>query len=306
MTLRIGTRGSPLARWQAEWVAAQLQQLGFEIELVPIVTAGDRQQAPLDTVGGRGLFTKEIQRALLEGQIDLAVHSLKDLPTDEIPGLSLAAVPPRASIHDVLVCSRYASLEALPAGATVGTGSLRRRAQLLHVRPDLEMQDIRGNVDTRLRKLQQGDFDAVVLAEAGLQRLGLAQHIAEVLPTDIMLPAVGQGALGLESRADDTAVRQTVAPLNHAETHAAVRAERAMLAALEGGCLAPIAAWGRREDDRLWLTGRVVGADGRQRLEATSSTAAGDAVELGRDVAAALLAQGAGKLVQAARGEAGP
>jgi hydroxymethylbilane synthase len=303
MSIRLGTRSSPLARWQADWVAAQLGQLGIEVELVPIVTTGDRQREPLDTLGGQGLFTKEIQRALLDRRIDLAVHSLKDLPTDEVPGLCLAAVPLRASVHDVLVCARYASLAALPPRAAVATGSLRRRAQLLHVRPDLEMKDIRGNVDTRVRKLQQGDYDALVLAEAGLQRLGLAAQIAEVLPSDVMLPAVGQGALGLESRTDDSTLRQRLEPLNHPETHAAVRAERALLAALQGGCLAPIAAWGRVEEDRLWLTGRVLSSDGVQRLEASMSAAVGEAVALGQQVAAALIAQGATHLVQAARKE---
>jgi hydroxymethylbilane synthase len=303
MSLRLGTRGSPLARWQAEWVAAQLRQLGIEVDLVPIVTAGDRQHESLSTIGGQGVFTKEIQRALLDGRIDLAVHSLKDLPTDEVPGLCLTAVPPRAPIHDVLVSSRYASLDALPPDAVVGTGSMRRRAQLLHIRPELEMKDIRGNLETRLRKLDQGDYDAVVLAEAGLRRLGLEGHIAQVLPTSIMLPAVGQGALGLESRCDDTVVRRRVEPLNDADTHDAVLAERAMLAALRGGCLAPIAAWGRGEDRRLWLTGRVLSADGKQRLEAELSATAAEAVELGNRVATALLADGASELVRASRGK---
>jgi len=275
-----------LARWQAEWVAAQLQACGLAVELVPIATAGDQRQEPIGALSGKGLFTKEIQRALLEGRIDLAVHSLKDLPTDEVPGLCLAAVPERAAAADVLVCRQAGSLAELPAGAAVGSGSLRRRAQLLHVRGDLQMKDVRGNVDTRLRKLDQGDFDALVLAEAGLRRLGLAARITQVLPMSIMLPAVGQGALGLETRCDDRAAREAVARLDDPATHRAVLAERAMLSALQGGCLAPIAAWGRVEGNRLALTGRVLSADGKEKIEATHSAAAADDAEaLGRRVA---------------------
>lgn len=303
--LRIGTRGSPLARWQAEWVAGQLQQRGIEVALVPITTAGDQhQQGPIGTIGTQGVFTKEIQRALLDRRVDLAVHSLKDLPTDEVSGLVLAAVPPRAPAGDVLVSRRYASFESLPRGAVLGTGSLRRRAQLLHWRPDLVMKDVRGNVDTRLRKLDEQQYDALVLAEAGLQRLGLAEQIAQVLPMPLFLPAVGQGALGLETRADDRHTREAVAQLDHPATHAAVLAERAMLAALQGGCLAPIAAWGRIDGPRLVLTGRALAPDGSKKLEATHDTALADAVQLGIQVAQSLIAQGATELIHAAR-EAG-
>lgn len=318
MRIRLGTRGSALARWQAEWVAAQLKSLGVEVELVPITTSGDQQQGPIEAIGrqglggpglgepglgGPGVFTKEIQRALLDDRIDLAVHSLKDLPTDEVPGLCLAAVPERAPVGDALVCPQYASLGELPQGAVVGTGSLRRRAQLLHARGDLQIKDIRGNVDTRLRKLRQGQYDAVVLAEAGLRRLGLAEQITQLLPTAILMPAVGQGALGLETRGDDQAARRSVGPLDHPPTHQAVVAERAMLAALQGGCLAPIAAWGRIEDDRLKFTGRVLSPDGSRKLEATLTAAEAEAVELGLRVAEQLLAQGAAKLIRASRGE---
>ncbi|MBN2474664.1 MAG: hydroxymethylbilane synthase [Pirellulales bacterium] len=299
--MRLGTRASALARWQADWVATRLMGLGVDVELVPITTVGDTQQGPLGTIGGQGLFTKEIQRALLDDRIDLAVHSLKDLPTEEVAGLSLAAVPQRAPVADALICPRHASLEELPPGAVVGTGSLRRRAQLLHVRGDLRIEDIRGNVETRLDKVRSGDFDATILAEAGLRRLGLEDRIAVLLPLSVMMPAIGQGALGLETRSDDRGIRQRVGKLNDPATHQAVLAERAMLAALQGGCLAPIAAWGRLETGRLVLTGRVVGTDGQRRIEATQTASANEAAELGRQVADELLSQGAGDLIQASR-----
>lgn len=298
--IRLGTRGSALARWQADWVAARLTELGAEVVLEHIVTSGDRQQeGAIGELGAQGLFTKEIQRAVLDGRVDLAVHSLKDLPTDAVEGLALAAVPPRASTADVLVSAKYPSLDALPSGAVVGTGSLRRRAQLLNVRPDLTVADIRGNVDTRLRKLDQGNYDAIVLAQAGLQRLGLSERITQVLPEEVMLPAVGQGALGLETRADDGPVRHFVAQLDHAPSHVAVIAERAMLAALHGGCLAPIAAIGRLENGRLTLTGRVLSSDGTQKLEITLSGDPTEPAALGLEVASSLHDQGAAMLIRA-------
>lgn len=290
-----------LAQWQANWVAARLRELDVEVELVPITTSGDQQQTPIGPVSGTGLFTKEIQRELIAKNIDLAVHSLKDLPTEAVPGLGLAAVPARAPVNDVLASVRYDSFDELPQGAVVGTGSLRRQAQLLHARPDLRMQDIRGNVDTRLRKLRQGDYDAIVLAEAGLQRLGLTDAIRQVLPLELALPAVGQGALGIESRSDDQSVRQAVAPLDHPTTHAAVMAERSMLAALRGGCLAPVAALARRTNLDLTLVGRVFSPDGSRKLEATESAAPQEAEQLGQRVADLLLAQGAAELIDEAR-----
>jgi hydroxymethylbilane synthase len=360
MPLRLGTRASALARWQADWVAAQLRQRGIDVLLVPITTTGDRQSGTIGTLGGQGVFTKEIQLALLDGRIDLAVHSLKDLPTAALPQatvhtpcgkgdrhllceapegpfrqkvpvtfsagrerllpqLCLAAVPERAPPGDVLVSAQSESLDKLPFGATVGTGSLRRRAQLLHVRPDLNMQDVRGNIDTRLRKLhgscpnschsENGTvpldaptrYDALVLAEAGLRRLGLESHIAQRLPLETVLPAPGQGALALEIRADDEPTRRIVAQLDHPHTHAAVTAERTMLAALQGGCLAPIAALGRVEADRLTLIGRVLSRDGVQRINAAETADLADSLALGRHVAEMLLAQGAAELIQAAR-----
>ncbi len=251
-TLRLGTRASALARWQADWVAARLRDQGVAVELIPITTQGDAQQVgPIGSLGSQGVFTKEIQRALLDEKIDLAVHSLKDLTTEPIQGLSLAAVPERESVCDVLVSHSGATLDDLPMGTVVGTGSLRRRAQLLHIRPDLRMADIRGNVDTRLRRVADGDFDAIVLAEAGLNRLGLADRITQILSVERMLPAVGQGALGIEARSDDEATCEVLNALDHTETHQAVLAERSLLRTLQGGCLAPIGAWARIEEGSL-------------------------------------------------------
>ena len=301
MPLRLGTRASALARWQADWVAHQLRAAGVEVELVPITTSGDERRGSIAEIGGQGLFTKEIQRALLDERIELAVHSLKDLTTEPVPGLHLAAVPQRAPIGDVLVCREASTLDGLAQGAVVGTGSLRRRAQLLHARGDLEIRDLRGNVDTRLAKLDRGEYDAVILAEAGLRRLGFQQRVTHVLPTSVMLPAAGQGALGLETRADDRETNAAVASLDDEASHRAVVAERSMLAALKGGCLAPIAAWGRVEGAQLRLTGRVVATDGSRKLEA-ERTAMPDAAEhLGREVAEELLAAGAAELIAAAR-----
>lgn len=299
--LRLGTRSSPLARWQAEHIAARLTALGIDVEMIHITTQGDVKAGPLGQIGGQGLFTKEIQRALLDDRIDLAVHSLKDLPTEHVEGLTLAAVPERESPGDVLVCNQVKTLDELPQGARVGTGSTRRKAQLLHARPDLQILDIRGNVDTRLRKLDEGEYDAIVLAEAGLTRLGLTDRIAQVLPRSLMLPAVGQGALGIEARSTDTSTLVLLAPLNDSATRHAVLAERAMLRALRGGCLAPVGAWGRLEEGQLLLDGVVLNADGTQRLHA-AGTAHPDAAEtLGEQIAQELLAQGAAALIAGSR-----
>ena len=299
-TIRIGTRASALARWQADWVAGQLAAQDVVVELVLISTQGDVKSGPIGAIGTQGVFTKELQRALLDDEIDLAVHSLKDLPTDEVPGLSLAAVPPRERCGDVLVGS-VDRLDELPEGATVGTGSARRRAQLLHARGDLNVIDIRGNVDTRLKKLDEGDYNAIVLAEAGLTRLGFDDRIRCVLPKEIMLPAIGQGALGLETRADDKATRDIVMKLDHPATHAAVLAERTLLATLHGGCLAPIGAWGRMEGDELRLDAVVLDHEGTRRLLAGDAASAEEAAQLGRRVAENLLAQGAAELIADSR-----
>jgi hydroxymethylbilane synthase len=309
--LRIGTRGSKLARWQAEWVAERLRSLGYAVEILEIATSGDAEQiVPVASIGSAGVFTKEIQRALLTGEVDVAVHSLKDLPTETVEGLLLAAVPERENPADVLVLSgeqeRRASMllapcPMLPAGARVGTGSLRRRAQLLNARPDLRVDDVRGNVDTRLRKLDEGQFDALVLAEAGLRRLGLAGRISEVLPFSVMLPAGGQGALAIECRAGDAKPQAAVGTLDHAATRASVTAERALLARLRGGCLAPVGAWGRVEGSELLLSAVVLSADGVERIDESDRAAISEAESLGRCVAEALLARGADTLIAASR-----
>jgi hydroxymethylbilane synthase len=304
-TLRIGTRGSQLARWQAEWVAEQLRRNDHAVELVEIATHGDIEHArSIEEIGTRGVFTKAIQRALLADEVDLAVHSLKDLPTEPVAGLTLAAVPPRESAADVVVSNIAASLEGLPNGARVGTGSLRRQAQLRHLRPDLQINDIRGNVDSRLRKLDNGQFDAIVLAEAGLRRLGLADRIAQVLPYEVMLPAVGQGALAIECRRDDKDSQSAVAALDDRATHAAVLAERALLARLRGGCMAPVGAIGRVEGDALQLSAVVLSSDGVRRLDARETmhgVTPTDAEQLGCRVADELLAQGAAELIAGSR-----
>ncbi len=300
--IRIGTRGSALARWQANFVAECLKRLGAHVELVLVSTAGDRDRATsVARLGSRGAFTREIQQALLDERIDLAVHSLKDLPTDPVPALTLAAVPARAPVADVLVSHRYDCLDRLPAGAVVGTGSLRRRAQLLRARSDLEMKDIRGNVDTRLRKVDEGQYDAVVLAQAGLERLGLADRVCQVLPLDVVLPAAGQGALGLETRAGGRKTIDLIRPLDHPPTHAAVTAERTLLSALEAGCLAPVACWGRMDHDALVLTGRVLSPDGQEVLEHTLSGSPDAAAKLGNELADVLRRGGAEALIRLAR-----
>ena len=302
-TIRLGTRSSALALWQAHWVADRLREQGTTVELVHITTVGDQRSGPIGQLGSQGVFTKEIQRALLEDQVDLAVHSLKDLPTDPVAGLRLAAVPPRENPGDVLVSAMATSVEELPEASRIGTGSVRRRAQLLAVRPDLNVLPIRGNVDTRLRKLDEGEFDGVVLAEAGLTRLGFMGPNANTIPRDIMLPAVGQGALGLEIRANDEVTATVLEKLDDRPTHQAVLAERSLLSALRGGCLAPVGAWGRCDGEQLTLDAVVLSADGKHRLAVQKSADLDQAVHLGRDAAEDLLSQGAADLILAAREE---
>lgn len=301
MQLRLGTRASKLARWQADWAAERLRELGHVVEIVLITTEGDVTPGPLGQIGGQGLFTKRIQQALLDDEIDFAVHSLKDLPTETVEGLILAAVPERASCNDVLVSKSGLALEELPKGAHIGTGSKRRQTQLRHARPDFEVSDIRGNVDTRLRKLDEGQYDAIVLAEAGLERLGLTDRITQVLPCSVMLPAVGQGALGLEARSSDKPTRTALADLNHPETEVSIIAERALLATLRAGCLAPVGAWCRVEHDLLKLEAVVLSEDGRQRIAADLTGDIHAAAALGIRTAEVLMEQGAASIIDGIR-----
>jgi hydroxymethylbilane synthase len=299
--LRIGTRGSALARWQADWVSAELNKHGFDVELVIIKTGGDGSTVPLNSMGGVGVFTREIQSALLEDRVDLAVHSLKDLPTDKIDGLSLSSVPVRASVYDALVSNHVKRLEDLPAGAKIGTGSVRRKSQLLYHFPELDVQDIRGNVDTRLKKLDDGQYDAIILAEAGLSRLGWSDRIALQIPLELMLPAVGQGALGIETRSGDEATISAVQHLSDESTHASVMAERTLLASLRAGCLAPVGAYASVVNGQLSMKACVLDGLGKSRIEHAATATLSEAVELGEEVAKALQRQGATELIAESR-----
>lgn len=302
-TIRIGTRGSRLARWQAEWVAERLRENGVGTQIIEIHTSGDISQTePIRGLGGTGVFTKEIQSALLRREIDLAVHSLKDLPTEIVPGLTLGAVPARESYRDTLCCATASSLETLPQGARIGTGSYRRKTQLEHYFPGrFRIEEIRGNLQTRLKKLDDGDYDVIVLAEAGLKRLGLEDRITCFLEPPLFLPAVGQGALGLEIREDDPETLAAITLLNDRDTFAAVSAERSMLKSLRGGCLAPIAALGYVQGKHLMLHGRVLSKDGQKMLEARETAPMQDALALGETLAQSLFRQGAQSLLEETR-----
>jgi len=313
MHITIGSRGSKLALWQAHWVGDRLAAAGNEVEVRIIKTTGDKLQtvAPeepppssiartIAEVGSKGLFIKEIEEALLAREVDVAVHSLKDLPTDPPAGLELAAVPQREDARDVLIARAGQPLENLRQGARVGTTSLRRRAQLSSLRPDLVYVAMRGNLDTRLRKLERGDSEALVLAAAGVHRLGLSAHITAYFSFDQMCPAVGQGALGIEIRADDLQTRQAVSCLDHSPTHQAVRAERAVLRRLGGGCQVPIAAHAAWEVDQLHLRGLVANMDGTQVIRAQAGGLACDPETLGAAVAHDLLRQGAREILEVA------
>ncbi len=301
-TLKLGTRGSPLALWQAHETQRLLGPFATpqRIELVHIETEGDRDQATLlSAMGGYGVFTKAIQNALLAERVDVAVHSLKDLPTIPTEGLLLAAVLPRAPRQDAWVSQRWPRFADLPHGARVGTSSLRRRAQLLNHRPDLQLVDLRGNVDTRLRKLVEQDLDGIILAAAGLVRLGLDKHIREFMDESWMLPAVGQGAIGLECRVADTRTRELLACIQDHPTWAAVQAERAMLAALGGGCLVPIGTTSHVQDGLLHLRGAVLSADGQRRIVASHAGLATAPLTVGQELAAMLLQEGAAAILPA-------
>jgi hydroxymethylbilane synthase len=297
--LIIGSRGSKLALWQAHFVRDRLARLSpAPIEIVTIKTAGDTHlEAPAAQLS-KGIFVKEIEQALLSRDIDLAVHSMKDLPTDIPEGLTIGAVCARDDVRDALISRGDSTLDQLPSGAKVGTSSLRRKAQLRARRSDLEYADIRGNIDTRLRKLREGLFDAIVLAKAGLDRLGWADQVSEILSTAIVLPAVGQGALGVEVRAGDAEVLGLLDRVNDLSTHAAVMAERALLKELHGGCQVPIGAWGRIENDQLVLEGCVISLDGAIIIRDRISGPIEGGVALGVQLAHRLLARGANRILE--------
>ena len=294
MKIIIASRGSQLALWQANWVKEQLTAAEHEVEIRVIKTTGDQMQnIPLTGSGTKGLFIKEIEEALLDGSVDIAVHSLKDLPTDQPAGLVVAAVPTREDARDVLISSNGKRFEGLSAGTRLGTSSLRRQSQLRNLRADLELVPLRGNLDTRLKKLERGDCGAIVLAAAGVHRLGWRERITQYFEAHEICPAVGQGALAIEARAGDERVAPAVQPLDHPPTHFAVRAERAMLRHLGGGCQVPIAAHAVAENSGLHLTGVVASLDGKTVIRAAASGASDEPEALGATVADALLEQGA-------------
>ncbi|MEK6582097.1 MAG: hydroxymethylbilane synthase [Nitrospirota bacterium] len=298
----IGTRGSKLALWQAEWVKSELVKLNpdLTIELNKIKTTGDKiLDVPLAKVGGKGLFVKEIEEALLRGEADLAVHSMKDVPTDFPKGLYLAVICKREDPRDAFIAPmqngkfKIQNFKNLPHGATIGTSSLRRSSQLLSIRPDLKIMQLRGNLDTRLRKLDEGQFDAIILAAAGVKRLGWANRITETIEPSISLPAIGQGAVGIECRIDDEFINKLIAPLNHNETSVCVRAERACLKKLEGGCQVPIAAHARLVDGKIVMDGLVGSVSGDRIIRSHIEGNPKDAESLGLKLAEDLLSKGA-------------
>lgn len=301
--LVVGTRSSQLALWQADYVISCLQQRypGLEIEKRLMTTKGDQiLNAPLAKIGGKGLFTKELETAMLEGEIDLAVHSLKDMPVVVPEGLVITAITERADPGDALVSPRYNSFEELPQGAKVGTSSLRRKAQLLHARPDLQIHDLRGNVNTRLRKMEEEGFDAIILAAAGLKRLGFQDRIRQLLPQELCLPAVGQGALAIETRLADTATREMLDFLNDSATRACTTAERSFLAAVEGGCQVPVGVHAvMAEPEQLQVEAIIASLDGKTLLRDTLIGAADDAQQMGTELANKLLDQGGREILQA-------
>jgi hydroxymethylbilane synthase len=300
-TLRIATRKSPLAMWQAEHVSRKLRQLhqGIEVELVGMSTQGDKiLDTPLAKIGGKGLFVKELEQGMLEGRADIAVHSMKDVPVEFPQGLHLAVILEREDPRDAFVSNRYGTLDELPEGAVVGTSSLRRQCQISANRPDLRIAPLRGNVNTRLRKLDEGEFDAIILASAGLKRLGFDDRISSFLEPDQSLPAIGQGAIGIECRADDDWVHRLIEPLHDAETACCVQAERAMNDHLMGGCQVPIAGYALLNHNRLYMRGLVGEPDGSRIMRAEASGPAGEPEALGRGLAEDLLGQGADQVLK--------
>ena len=305
-TVTIGTRGSKLALWQANWVKQRLEGLhpGIRIGLEIIKTQGDKiLDVPLAKVGGKGLFVKEIEEALLDGRSDIAVHSMKDMPAHIPDGLCIGAVPEREAPVDVLIARAGLTLHKLGPAPKIGTSSLRRAAQLRHIRPDVQIIPLRGNLDTRLRKLVEEEMDAIVLAAAGIKRLGLAGHITEYLPPEIMLPAVGQGALCVETRVDDPIIAPLVAPMNHADTRWAIQAERSFLTRLEGGCQVPIAGHATLDGDHLSMIGLVADLDGKTMVRESLAGPAENAEAIGLGLAERLLKQGAGAILDSLQTE---
>ena len=294
--IRIGTRGSALALWQAEWVKSELEKKypGLAVTLTKIKTTGDKiLDVPLAKVGGKGLFVKEIEEAMLANEIDIAVHSMKDVPTFFPDGLHLSCITKREDPRDALLSRNRVAFKDLPKGANVGTSSLRRQAQLMHVRPDFVIHQLRGNVDTRLRKLKEGQYDAIILAAAGVKRLGLAENVTEYIDPVVSLPAIGQGALGIECRVDDRELNDMIAFFNHADTRVCVTGERALLRRLEGGCQVPIACYGEMKDGSLHLAGLVASVDGKRIIKESITGAPGQAEKLGVTLAETLLSRGA-------------
>jgi len=297
--IRLGSRGSKLALWQAEFVQSEIERkTGRKVGITRIKTTGDMiLDVPLARVGGKGLFVKEIEEALLSGQIDLAVHSMKDVPTDLPDGLTIVAITRREDPRDAFLSVKYRSFAELPRGAKLGTSSLRRQTQLLGLRPDLSVESLRGNLDTRIRKMEEGRFDAIILAAAGLRRLGWESKITQYIPEEMSLPAIGQGALGIEIRSDDPDTREAVSFLNDRETALAVRAERGFLKRLEGGCQVPIASHGRVEGDKIVLQGMVGRPDGSEVIRGSAQGSISDPEALGVVLAEQLLGRGAMKIL---------
>ncbi|MGE5698558.1 MAG: hydroxymethylbilane synthase [Deltaproteobacteria bacterium] len=295
----MGSRGSKLALWQAEFVQFEVERMtGGKVEIVKIKTTGDMiLDVPLARVGGKGLFVKEIEEALLSGRIDLAVHSMKDVPTDLPPALEIVAITKREDPRDAFISDKVKRFEDLPKGARVGTSSLRRQTQLLGIRPDLVVLDNRGNLDTRIRKMEEGKFDAIILAAAGLRRLGWEGRITQVLPEEVSLPAIGQGALGIEIRREDAETRNAVSFLDDRDTSLSVRAERGFLKRLEGGCQVPIAAYGRTNGDSIEIDGMVGRPDGSEIVRGSARGAVADPEALGVKLAEQLLARGAKEIL---------
>lgn len=297
--IRLGSRGSKLALWQAEFIQFEIERkTGRKVEITRIKTTGDMiLDVPLARVGGKGLFVKEIEEALLSGGIDLAVHSMKDVPTDLPDGLAIVAVTRREDPRDAFLSVKYRKFEELPRGAKLGTSSLRRQTQLLGLRPDLSVETLRGNLDTRIRKLEEGRYDAIILAAAGLRRLGWEAKITEYIPEEMSLPAIGQGALGIEIRVDDPDTREAVSFLNDRDTEFAVRAERGFLKRLEGGCQVPIASYGRTEGDSIFLKGMVGRPDGSEIIRDSARGSTSNPEALGEALAEQLLARGAKEIL---------